>query len=401
MACKFVVLAAGSGTRLWPITEEYPKPLARVLGKPLLGWILDAIAPAAKEIVVVVGAKQEKIREYVAGTPHARKTSFAVQEKQLGTGHAILQAASLFDDDFVVLNGDFFASQKFYSLLRENAGKNFFVAAKRVADGSRYGVISEENGFFKKIREKPANARNCLANTGAFFVPAEFKKFLKALKPSPRGELEATDALNAFAEKNDLKVLEFDGYWDDIGSYWNLVDANLFAVTECGSPCVGKASDKAVLKGKVILEEGARILDGAVVEGPSWIAANSVVKGSAKITRAVIEENCFVSDSQITGSLLMRESKCTKSNVFNSVLCENSLVEGALLSARENGSPPILEVNNKKIECGDRAVGSVVGARAKVLAGARVKGGSLVGVDCVVGKQATVQGSVPSRTTIT
>lgn len=374
MSFDFILLAAGNGRRLWPITESYPKPLARVLGRPLLDWILESINAHARKIIIVTGSKREKLEEYVALTRYANKVYFTVQEKQMGTGDAVRVGAQHVDERAVVLNGDSFASPAFFTRIINKAKKgDSFIVGKRVADGSNYGVLTEEKCLFKGIVEKPKNAFNCLASTGAFCAPKEFFSLLENLPLSPRGEYEVTDAFNLFSQKHDFHVTSFGDhegdYWDDVGGYWNLLDANLYAAKHFAP--------------KQRIDPSATIGKNVEIGENTFIGKNVVIKGHTKIRAgAVIEENCTVEDAEITASLLMRGAQARKQcSISSSVLCENAIAgEGAVFEAQptNKGEELVVQINGKQIQTHKTRLGSVVGAGAHIKPHAKLAAGTLV-----------------------
>jgi len=214
---KAVVLAAGKGTRLMPLTENKPKVLIEINGKPFLWYVLNLFKKLGiKEIALIVGYKKEKIQEFVA------KYGFAVtlveQKEQKGTGHATLQAKEFVgDENFIVYHGDGLWSEK--DLQRFMVEDEFtYMAGKHVEDWQRYGILLEEKGFLKEKVEKPQKFIGDLAWVGFFKTTPEIFVELEKVKLSPRGEIEVTDAINALAKKKKVKIISLQDYWLDLGA---------------------------------------------------------------------------------------------------------------------------------------------------------------------------------------
>src|SRR3989338_8554510 len=219
----FVILAAGRGERLWPITNHIPKTMVRILKKPLLEWIVEGVYPFARKIVIVVGFKKETVEKHFSKTPYADKIVFMHQKEQKGTAHALLEAEKEVQGNFVVFNGDnFFDPHSFHSFLDEMREGNWFLVGKKVEDKSSYGEIVSENGMLKRIVEKQGAQEPGTANTNLAFLPKSFFSILKGLKPSERGELEFTDALNVFASENKVKIIEYPGFWEETRGWCSL-----------------------------------------------------------------------------------------------------------------------------------------------------------------------------------
>ena len=128
----FVILAAGRGERLWPITNHIPKTMVRILKKPLLEWIVEGVYARARKIILVVGFKKGAVEEHFARSRFADKIVFVHQEKQNGTAHALLAAEKEVQGNFVVFNGDnFFDPHSFHSFLDEMREGNWFCKITR------------------------------------------------------------------------------------------------------------------------------------------------------------------------------------------------------------------------------------------------------------------------------
>ncbi|UPV75210.1 sugar phosphate nucleotidyltransferase [Halorussus limi] len=201
-----VVPAAGEGTRLRPLTEEKPKGLVEVAGKPLLAHVFETLAASGvEEVVVVVGYEGDAIRDYFGTSAAGVPLSYVEQNDRLGLGHAVLQAESHVDGPFVVLNGDNVVAGD----LREPMARqrdpdvDAVVAVEEVdlATARETGVVSVEGGDdgaserITGIAEKPTDPPSTLATTGAYVLPEEIFDALDLLRPSERGEYELADAL--------------------------------------------------------------------------------------------------------------------------------------------------------------------------------------------------------------
>jgi len=210
-----VVPAAGEGTRLRPLTDDTPKGLVEVAGRPLLGHVFETLADSGvEEIVVVVGYEGDAIREYFGDSAAGVPLSYAEQDERLGLGHAVSQAEPYVDGPFVVLNGDnVVASDLRPHIARQRAEDVDAVLAVEEVDlatARETGVVSVagdgdatadrdagDRGSQRvtDIVEKPADPPSTLATTGAYVLPAEIFDALSLLRPSDRGEYELADAL--------------------------------------------------------------------------------------------------------------------------------------------------------------------------------------------------------------
>tara|TARA_Y100000310_G_C20629360_1_gene787734 strand:+ start:866 stop:1561 length:696 start_codon:yes stop_codon:yes gene_type:complete len=212
---KTVILAAGKGTRMLPLTENIPKVLVEVNGKPFLYYVLKSLQQAGlKEFCLIVGYKKEKIEKFLQ--EYNFKAELIEQQEQLGTGHAVLQAKDFVkDDDFIVISGDNLYDADSLKKIKQK-DDFYYIGGLEVEDWKKYGVLVTENEFLKKIQEKPKEFVGNLINTGLYKLKPEIFSLLEQLKPSSRGEIELTDALNTLAKEKKVKVVTGE-WWVDLG----------------------------------------------------------------------------------------------------------------------------------------------------------------------------------------
>ncbi len=388
----YVILAAGQGKRLWPITADIPKTMIRVLKKPLLEWIIEGVLPNARRIAVVVGYKRGAVENYFSAKPYADKLVFVEQREQRGTGHAALQAREALDGarDFVIGSGDHFFHPNFYKALanRAAAGEHFFTA-KRVEETRDLGVWKTEgNGKIAGLVEK-AQGGPGLANLNWARMPAEFFGELEKIGESPRGEIELTDAYASFAKRNDCSLLLHDGFWSGIEFYYHYLDANAFALAELMQGGIeGDVEDGATLKGKVFVGKGTKVLSGTRIEGPAFIGENCVIGPHAFIRGGTtIEDHCHVGSSEIKNSVVMSYSNAPHfTYVGDSVICEDvNLGAGTTTANLRFDDAPIQVFDPKsggKISSGRRKLGCVIGAQTRVGINASINCGIAIGRRC-------------------
>lgn len=406
----YVILAAGKGMRLWPVGVGLPKCMVRVLGKPLVEWVVDAVLPHAEKIVLVVGYKKEMVVDYFSRKPYAQKIIFVEQLEQKGTAHALLQArGAVGESNFVTINGDSFAEPSMYaSIARETeASGSFFVLGQFREDARAYGLFEVEKDFLKKVNEKPASEKSVpgLINFGNYFLPPEFFDFLARVQPSPRGELEATDALNAFARVHKLRVVRFDGFRSEITYFWNHLDINLYALHNLlKDERLGVIERGAFVSGKLHLGKGSVIRAGTRVDGPVYVGENCLIGPNAFLREgAIVENNCHVGNSEIKNSVVMNNADVPHfSYVGDSVLCENVNLGGGTIVAnlRFDENNIKIHLNGKIIDSERRKLGCAVGRGTKIGANCVLNCGVLVGSDCRVYPGAVVKRNLPDGETL-
>ncbi|NUN11704.1 NTP transferase domain-containing protein [Candidatus Micrarchaeota archaeon] len=380
-----VILAAGKGTRLWPITNHYPKSMIRVLGKPLIEWIITPFYSKVEKIVIVVGVQKEKVIDYFSSSQFKEKIVFVEQKEQKGTGHALLQAESEVSGDFFVVNGDNFFDPIIFEKIFYQSRQGFFLAGKKVKDVSAFGAIVSENELLKKIVEKGSSGEG-LINTNLAFLPKTFFNSLKKTGLSPRGEIELTDAFNSFASENTLKIMELADYWNDVGFYWNYLEVNSFACEKMlKNEIRGQVEEGVIVKGKVFIGEGTLVKAPCRIEGPAYIGKNSVIGPHAFIRKnSYIEDECHVGSSEVKDSIVMSYSNAAHfSYVGDSVVCEDVNFGAGAKTAnlRFDGKTIIVKINGKEYDTGRKKLGPVIGANTKLGVDVCISCGKIVGSD--------------------
>lgn len=267
-----IVLAAGEGSRMRPLTAKMPKVMLPVAGRPLLEHIiLRARAAGLDSFVLVVGYEAESVRSHFGdGSRLGVKIDYAVQEERLGTGHALMAAESLAEDRFMVLNGDVLPD---VGSLQKMAAGGTSVSAIKVEDPKRYGVYVQEKGNFRSVVEKSDNPPSNLANAGIYLLERSIFDDLQAIPKSVRGEYELTDALNRAGAREPIRIIELKS-WLEIGRPWDILAANEILLPEVAPQIFGEVEPGARLLGNVSIGRGTVVRSGAYIAGPVLIGEN-------------------------------------------------------------------------------------------------------------------------------
>ncbi|RLG17452.1 hypothetical protein DRN62_01175 [Nanoarchaeota archaeon] len=216
---KAVILAAGKGKRLRPLTKVVPKAMAPVAGKPLLAWTIEALERyGIRDLIIVVGYLRNMIKEYFgSGERYGVNITYVTQKKLKGTAHALKAAEEHVNEDFLLVYGDvLFDPQVLGELLSE---KRPTVCAKEVSNPEKYGVLEVEGDKLVRIREKEPNPKSNLVNAGVYYLPKEIFRAIDETPLSPRGEYELTDSIQILVNSGmEFKVLPIRSYWIDVGT---------------------------------------------------------------------------------------------------------------------------------------------------------------------------------------
>jgi len=221
---KAVVLAAGEGTRLRPLTEDKPKGLVEVADKPILTHCFEQVADlGAEELVVVVGYKKEKIIEYYGDEFEDIPITYAHQREQNGLAHALLTVEEHIDDDFMLMLGDNIFRANLEDVVRrqreDRADAAFLVEEVPYEEAGRYGVcVTNDYGEIQEVVEKPDEPPSNLVMTGFYtFTPAIFPA-AELVQPSNRGEYEISEAIDLLIRSGrTIDAIRIEGWRKDIG----------------------------------------------------------------------------------------------------------------------------------------------------------------------------------------
>lgn len=215
-----VIPAAGEGTRLRPLTDDRPKGLIEVYGKPLLTHCFEQLLDVTDigEFIVIVGYRKADIIAYYGDEFQGTPIRYVHQREQLGLGHAVSLAESYIDTDFIVHNGDNIARGNLEAAIsrQQRSGIDAALLVDRVpeAEAKTTGVVqTDDTGRVMGIIEKPDNPPSRLVTTGFYVLPPEVFAALEIIRPSERGEYELTDAVDLLAQAGmNIKAISLDGW---------------------------------------------------------------------------------------------------------------------------------------------------------------------------------------------
>ena len=320
---ELVVLAAGKGKRLRPITLTRPKHAIRIGGKPLLHWTLDNIVDLKpRKIIVVVHYFEEKIREILRDKYRGIPVKYVRQREMRGTGDAVKCVEKEVDTDFLVIMGDVYVEKDGITKVVETGRKGeIAVGVTKVQNPWEYGVCILKNGGIVGIIEKPERGKepSNIILAGVYYFDKSIFEYLSKIEISPRGEYELPDALVLLA-KDGRKIVpvELGGGWVDIGRPRDLLKANQRILeTKCFRKqaniikppvYIGKKSiipRRGSLGPHVTIDEKVEIGDNCNIKN-SIIMSNTIIEDNCEISGAIIGEDCQIEEnSKILGLSLI------------------------------------------------------------------------------------------------
>ena len=313
---KGLVLSGGKGTRLRPITYTSAKQLVPVANKPVLFRVIEALVDAGiDEIGVVVGDTGAEVRSAVGdGSRWNVKITYIPQDAPLGLAHAVkISRDFIGDDKFALFLGDNCIEGGVSRLVAEFAAatdRNAQIVLKQVANPQQYGVAElKPDGTIERLTEKPRQPRSDLALVGIYMFDHHIWEAVEAIKPSWRGELEITDAIQWLVEHGyDVHPYVHDGWWIDTGKRADMLDANRLVLEEITPHVAGFVDRDSQLVGKVTIERGAQIIN-SVIRGPAIIGEETRIVNSYVGPFTSIYHHCVVEESEIEHSIILENSE--------------------------------------------------------------------------------------------
>jgi glucose-1-phosphate thymidylyltransferase len=311
---KGLVLSGGKGTRLRPITYTSAKQLVPVANKPVLFRVIEAIRDAGiSDIGIVIGDTGDEIRSAVGnGRRWGVQITYIPQDAPLGLAHAVkISQEFIGDDRFVMFLGDN-CIQGGISPLIEQFGRSRYnaqIVLKKVADARQFGVAElDDDGRIERLVEKPREPRSDLALVGIYMFDHHIFEAVNSIKPSARGELEITDAIQwLVAAGHQVFPYVHDGWWIDTGKKDDLLEANRLILEELQPSMQGYVDRDSQLIGKVIIEAGAEVIN-STIRGPAIIGEKTRILNAYVGPFTSIYHDCIVEESEIEHSIVLEHS---------------------------------------------------------------------------------------------
>jgi len=412
---KAVILAAGEGTRLQPITSTRPKHLIKVGGRPILEHCLNAVKTSGiEEALIVIHYMGDTIRQYFGdGKKFGLKIEYVEQKTMLGTGNAVSLVELHVKDDFLMVYGDLlFSAEAVKNVidLHKKEKPAATMAVVPVENPEDYGIMELENEkHVKQVVEKPKRneAPSNLANAGIYVFSTEIFDKVRETSASARGEWEITDAISQLSKEKKTvlaaKISQDD--WVDIGRPWDLLEANRWALMRMDHKVYGYVESGAHLIGPVTVAETAHIRSGAYIEGPalideeSDIGPNCYIRPYTSIGKKVrIGNACEIKNSIIMDNVHIGHL----SYVGDSILGENCNLGAGTITAnyRLEGGTIKMVVKDRVVDSGRTKLGAVFGDNVKAGINALFMPGVKVGCNSWVGPNVVVHRDVGADTVV-
>ncbi len=406
---KAVILAAGEGTRMRPLTANLPKPLLPVAGKPFLRHTLDALRAAGiSEVAILIGWQGHRIREsFGDGEALGLSIAYEEQAERLGTAHALGRMRDHVDGPFLSVNGDVVVSRDVLPAMiaHHRAVRGPVMALAEVPDPRAFGVVEMGDGKVVGLEEKPRRPTSNLINAGIYIFDEDIFPLIDKTPRSQRGEYEITDTIRALMAARDAYGFRIPGDWIDVGRPWDLLRANAALLASLKGTNHGDVDAGATLVGEVAVEEDARVRKGAYIEGPAIVGAGAEIGPNCYVRPATsIGPNAKVGSAcEVKNSILMASAHVPHQNyVGDSILGERcNLGAGTKVANLRLDEAPVKVVwRGVEVDTGLRKLGVIMGDDVKVGINASIDAGTIVGEESFIGPGAHARGNIAPRSRI-
>lgn len=381
-----VILAAGEGQRLRPLTVLKPKVMIPIAGKPILQYVVEALAVnGVRHIIMVVGYRKEQVQDYFgSGEKLGVEIDYIVQKQQLGTAHALMHAKDAVADRFLVLPGDNIIKSDTIAPLVE--AKPSIILVKKQENVSKYGVVTARKGTVEEIVEKPQEATSNLVNTGIYSLDRGMFEFVEE-------EVELPMVLNSMIARGyEIAAQETDGIWLDVVYPWDILRLNDIALGAVSLSTAGTVEKGVTMKGAVSIGKGTVIRAGSYLVGPLIIGENAEIGPHACIFPATsIGDQVTISPfSQIRNSAIGNGVHIGPGSILEDSIVDRGSVLGGHFTAFSAGA--VIEVEG---EYHNVHTGTVVGEHCAIEENVTARPGVILGNHSRVSALKLLSGKIP------
>jgi len=401
---KTVILAGGTGKRVFPLAVNKPKPMFKILGKPLIEHVIETLKEAGlKDFIVVIGHNGEQIREYLTdGSNLGVNIDYTVQKEALGMANALETAEDLVEDNFFVVNADdIFESSLIKDMIKQfkKGNADIVLSCKPVEETWKFGIIRVEDDKVTDFVEKPLRGQepSNLAVVGVYVLP---KRIFDYYKKIPVSDHQYEDAIQKFIQdKNVVRAVSYDGFFAGYKYPWDLFTINKHLMDTCIKKQTieddVEISERTRIEGNVWIRRGTKILEGACIRSPCYIGANTFIGNNSLVWNySSIGDNCVVGFStEIKHSLIGDDCWFHLNYIGDSIISDNCLFGAGTITAnfRFDENNIKLRIEGKKVDSDTDKLGAIVGDNCKTGINACLAPGVKIGPHSIIGPNVNLQ----------
>lgn len=396
---KMVILAAGEGNRMRPLTGNRPKVMIPFANKPIVEHLLiEAREAGIREFIFIVGYGGEQVRSYFGdGEKWGISVAYSEQRKQLGTADAIRYVKNMVGGNFLVVNGDIIVNRE--DIRRLMKCRKATMTVIEVTETEGLGIVELADNRVINIYEKTDNPPSLMANTALYLFTPQIFEIIGRTEKSPRGEYEITDSLKLCIDTEEgLDYLELTS-WLDISYPWDLLRANGAGLAGLQAGNLGEVEEGVTLKGPVDIGADTIVRSGSYIQGPVVIGAGCDIGPNCYIRPSTaIGDNCRIGAAvEVKNSIIMKSTKIPHFNyVGDSVIGENCNLGAGTKIANLRLDKQNIRVRG--IDTGRRKLGAIIGDGVETGINVSINVGCVIGNNTFIGPGSVVSGEIRPNT---
>ncbi|MEM1920629.1 MAG: sugar phosphate nucleotidyltransferase [Ignisphaera sp.] len=408
-----IVLAAGKGKRLHPLTETRSKVLLPILGQPIIYRHIDLMKKLGVEkVVVVVSHFREKVIEVVKDIANdiGVDMDFVDQKEELGTGDAVKVVLRKYEDDAVISYGDTYIqpTKILPSLIDVVKRRDNYIMGVEVDNVSRYGKLVVDGDRVLSVIEKPSEGGRGLINAGIYVIKSSVLKLVEEIALSPRREYELTDLIYIANKKGyTFRFIKIENeWWQDIGYPWDLLKSIKLELSSIKSRVIkGEIEHGVTIKGAIVIDEGAIVKGSTYIEGPVYIGRDAVIGPNSYLRpyTSIEREGHIGFSVEVKESILLEKTHAAHlTYIGDSVIGENTNLGAGTIIAnlRFDEKTVKVSVDGIRIDTGRRKMGAIIGGYVKTGINVSIMPGVKIGSYSIIYPGVTVYRDVPPNTTV-
>ena len=405
-----IILAGGEGKRVFPLAVNRPKPMFKLLGKPLIHHVIDTLKEAGlKDYVIVVGHRGDQIKDYLKdGSELGVNIDYTIQKEPLGMADALETAKTLTEDHFFVVNADdIFESSLIKQMIKQfrEGQTEIVLSCKPVQETWKFGIIRIEDEKVTNFVEKPPRGKepSNLAVVGVYILPKQIFDYYEQI---PVSDHQYEDAILQFIQdRNVVKAVNYDGFFAGYKYPWDLFTINKHLMDQLLTKQTIKEnvniSELATVEGQVWIGRGTKVFEGACIRGPCYIGENSVVGGNSLIREySSLGNNCVVGFStEIKHSIIGNNCWFHMNYIGDSIISNNCLFGAGTITANFRFDEKNVQVmiEEKYLDSGINKLGAIIGDNCKTGINSCLEPGVNIGPQSIVGPNVDLQADLEPR----
>ena len=408
-----ILLAGGEGKRVFPLAVNRPKPMFKLLGKPLIHHVIDTLKEAGlNDYVVVVGHQGEQIKDYLKdGSKLGVNIEYTLQKQSLGMADALKTAEKLAEDSFFVVNADdIFEASLIKQMNRQfhEGDAEIVLSCKPVTETWKFGIIQVEDEQVTNFVEKPPKGKepSNLAVVGVYILTKQIFDYYKKI---PVSDHQYEDAILAFIkDRNVVKAVSYDQFFAGYKYPWDLFTINKQLMNKKLTKKTIEEdvtiSEQASVEGKVWLGKGAKVFANACVTGPCYIGENSVIGNNSLVRNYTsLGRGCVVGYStEIKHSLVGDDCWFHTNYIGDSIISDNCLFGAGTITANFRFDEKNIQVwiGDRRMDSGTNKLGAIIGNNCKTGINSCLEPGVKIGPQSMVGPNVDLQSDLEPKTII-